>query len=128
ALARPPRPWRPFSMRADFVAVRRSRRRRPSSYSSPTCRRASQPWPSGASARPRPPWFKSIFDPEPSATGDWQRFRLVRGEVEHGHADGDSGFDLVEDYAVLAVGDVVGDFDAAVQGTRVHDDRLRLRQ
>ena len=43
---------------------------------------------------------------------------------EHGHAHEDSVRDLIENDRLRAVGDRVGDFDAAVHRTRMHDDRI----
>src|SRR5207249_11964310 len=50
----------------------------------------------------------------------------IHQEVEDGHAHGDAVGDLIHDDRVRAVGDVAGNFDAAVHRARVQDDDVRL--
>ena len=47
-------------------------------------------------------------------------------EEKDGHADGDAVGHLFEDDAAGTVRQFAVDFDAAVDGARVHDDRLRI--
>ena len=48
-------------------------------------------------------------------------------ELEHGHADGHAGFDLIEDHAALAVGESGVELHAAVDRAGVHHDGVGLR-
>ena len=48
--------------------------------------------------------------------------------MEDGHADGEAVGDLLEDHGAAGVGELAFDFDAPVDGARVHDERLRMEQ
>src|SRR5579884_1992185 len=47
---------------------------------------------------------------------------------EDGHANGHTIFDLIEDDRFLGIGDLGGDFAAAIDGTGVHDDSVAMGQ
>ena len=58
-----------------------------------------------------------------------QRHARLRAEeqLEHRHAHGDAGLDLIEDHAALAVGDARVELDAAVHRPGMHHDGVGLR-
>src|SRR5262245_6988243 len=52
--------------------------------------------------------------------------QIPRQGFEHGHAHGDTHFDLLADQRLRAVGDGGVDLDAAIHRTGMHDERVGL--
>jgi len=60
--------------------------------------------------------------------GGRHEFGLTPGtKIEDGHADGDAIGHLLQNHAARSIGELTVDFHAAVDGTRVHDDRLGIQ-
>jgi hypothetical protein len=62
----------------------------------------------------------SLRSPEQPALARFSR-RNPSAQVENGHAHGETVGDLVENYALHAIGQVAVDFDPAIDRARVHD-------
>lgn len=52
------------------------------------------------------------------------RLHILSEQIDHCHTDRHTVFYLLQDNALVAIGYIAGNFNATVDGARVHDDNL----